>query len=103
MDNLEELYHLLCSTGYLPPRSEEELLDTEAYIANYQIKNVNRHIDANAIINGSCSCKKIDIHQNDDSTDDEQIRMVARNFDHLPEDIKEKIQKQHSSHGDEDK
>ena len=45
MGKIEELYNLLCSDGFLPPRNEEELLETEKRMEGYQFQNDDRHVD----------------------------------------------------------
>lgn len=95
MEKMEELYGLLCGNGYLPPRNEEELLDTEKLMMGYQFKNVNRHVDAHAIINGT-ACSIVRMKYFDDAAMPEvPLSMAARNFEHLPKVIMEKMLKQH--------
>lgn len=94
MESMEELYNLLCSDGFLPPRNEEELLETEKRMEGYQFKNDNRHVDAQVIINGA-SCEVISMKIIDDDIDAETIGMAARNFENLPQSVIDKIKKQH--------
>ena len=45
MVKMEELYNLLCSDGFLPPRNEEELLETEKRMGGYAFENEGKHVD----------------------------------------------------------
>lgn len=56
MKNLtsEEFNLLLCSTGFLPPRNEDEHLFFEEMHESYNVQTKNRHVDIDAIINGNC-------------------------------------------------
>ena len=87
METMEELYNLLCSDGFLPPRNEEELLETEKRMTGYQFENDERHVDAQAIING-VSCEVVCMERYDDGIVAEPHGMAARNFENL-------IKKQH--------
>ena len=94
MDKIEELYNLLCSDGFLPPRNEEELLETEKRMVGYQFQNDDRHVDAQAIIRGA-SCEIVSMKRFDDGMVAEPLGMAARNFENLPPEIIDKIKKQH--------
>lgn len=94
METMEELYNLLCSDGFLPPRNEEELLETEKRMVGYQFENGERHVDAQAIINGA-SCDVVSMKRFDDGIEAEPLGMAARNFDNLPQSVIDKIKKQH--------
>lgn len=96
MKKIEELYNLLCSDGFLPPRNEEELLETEKRMMGYQFKNDDRHIDAHAIING-VSCEVVSMKRYDDGVEAEALGMAARNFEKLPQSVIDKIKKQHQT------
>ena len=99
MIKMEELYNLLCSDGFLPPRNEEELLETEKRIADYQLKNDNKHVDAKAIISG-VSCNIINMKSFDDHFVSHPFGMAARNFENLPQGIINKIKTQHQEKDD---
>lgn len=94
METMEELYNLLCSDGFLPPRNEEELLETEKRMEFYQFENDERHIDAQTIINGA-SCEVVCMKRFDDGIVAEPLGMAARNYENLPQSIIDKIKKQH--------
>lgn len=94
MESMEELYNLLCSDGFLPPRNEEELLETEKRMVGYQFENDERHVDARAIINGA-SCEVVSMKRYDDGIEAEPFGMAARNFENLPQSVIDKIKKQH--------
>jgi hypothetical protein len=94
MDKIEELYNLLCSDGFLPPRNEEELLETEKRMVDYQFKNDGRHVDVHAIINDA-SCEIVNMKRFDEGVEAEPLGMAARNFEKLPQKIIDKIKEQH--------
>lgn len=96
MDNIEELYSLLCSNGYLPPRNEDELLEQERKNADYSFKTAGKHIDSKAIAKGSC-CRIQSYTYFDDEYDiaAEPLGMAARNFDKMPKNVINKIIMQH--------
>ncbi len=94
MEKMEELYNLLCSDGFLPPRNEEELLETEKRMVGYQFENDDRHVDAQAIINDA-SCEIVSMKRYDDGIEAEPFGMAARNFENLPQSVIDKIKKQH--------
>jgi len=93
MKKVEELYNLLCSDGFLPPRNEEELLETEMRMMDYQFKNDDRHVDTHAIISGA-SCNVVSM-KSYDGTEAIPLGMAARNFENLPHGVIDKIKKQH--------
>lgn len=94
MGKIDELYNLLCSDGFLPPRNEEELLETEKRMEGYQFQNDDRHVDVQAIIKGD-SCDIVSMKRYDDGVVAEPLGMAARNFENLPQEIIDKIKKQH--------
>lgn len=94
MEIMEELYNLLCSDGFLPPRNEEELLETERRMEGYQFENDGRHVNAQAIINGA-SCEVVSMKRYDDGIEAEPFGLAARNFENLPQSVIDKIKKQH--------
>lgn len=94
MEKIEELYNHLCSDGFLPPRNEEELLETEKRMVGYQFQNDDRHVDVQAIIKG-VSCEIVSMKRYDDGMVAEPLGMAARNFENLPPEIIDKIKKQH--------
>ena len=94
MEKIEELYNLLCCDGFLPPRNEEELLETERGMVDYHFKNDGRHVDVHAIING-VSCEVVNMKRFDDGVEAKPLGMAARNFEKLPQEVIDKIKKQH--------
>lgn len=94
---------MLCSTGYVPPRNDEELLFFNQMYEGYKPRIVNRHVDVEAIVNGKCNL----VHSSD--TDDyfhltvcaaetingNQYSMAARHYEKLPKKILDKMKKQH--------
>jgi hypothetical protein len=91
---------ILCSTGYLPPRNEEEMTAFEKIYSKVTVKTDFR-VDVDQIVNGGCRVKSI-VHRfesvNASSSD---MLLAARNFEALPKDVIEKIKKQHKSKDDE--
>ena len=95
---------MLCSTGYLPPRNEDELMFFEQMYENYNSRLKDRHVDVESIVNGVCrvvSRYNFDMDNKNkmfsmvaDETDC-SYSMAARNLDNLPKDILEKMKKQH--------
>ena len=51
---IEEFEAMLCSTGYLPPRNEEELLFFEQLYGAQKSRLAGKHVDVESIINGTC-------------------------------------------------
>lgn len=94
MEKIEDLYNLLCCDGFLPPRNEDELLETEKRMVGYQFNNDDKHVDVQAIIKGT-SCDIVSMKRYDDGMVAEPIGMAARNFENLPQEIIDKIKKQH--------
>lgn len=94
MVKIEELYDLLCSDGFLPPRDEKELLETEKRMADYQFKNDKKHVNTQAIINGT-SCEVVSMKRFDEGKMAESLGMAARNFENLPQSVIVKIVSQH--------
>lgn len=104
MKNLtsDEFNLLLCSTGFLPPRNEDEHLFFEEMHESYNVQTKNRHVDIDAIINGTCKLSNPEgqiiksapcVSTSD--TDVSGFSMAARNFDNLPQEVIDKIRKQH--------
>ena len=103
---------MLCSTGYLPPRNEDELMFFEQMYENYNSKLKDKHVDVESIVNGVCrvvSHYNFDMDNNNKTFSmvaeepDSPYSMAARNFDKLPKDILEKMKKQHKpKENDED-
>ena len=101
---INEMDVMLCSTGYLPPRNEDELMFFEQMYENYNSRLKDRHVDVESIVNGGCrvvSRYNFDMDNKNkmfsmvaDETDC-SYSMAARNFDKLPKDILEKMKKQH--------
>lgn len=98
---IEEFEVMLCSTGYLPPRNEDELLFFNEMYGEYESRLSGRHVDIEAIFNGSCrivsdsnstsECSRITYAKSDS-----EYSMAARNFGKLPKDILDKMRSQHN-------
>lgn len=100
----EELEVMLCSTGYLPPRNEEELSFFNEMYKDYKPRIKNRHVDVEMILNGGCHIiTDYRFYKNPHDTESTKVAedikheyfMAARNFDKLPKEILEKMKKQH--------
>ena len=109
--SINEMEIMLCSTGYIPPRNEEELLFFNELYENYDSRIKNRHVDIEAIFNGlncvvsnyiyvdkqsSRDCKMVAEDEN------HEYSMAARNYGRLPKGIIAKMRNQHKSKDDED-
>ena len=108
---------MLCSTGYLPPRNDEELPSCLCHLQSsllrkyegYTPRIANRHVDVDAIINGKCKMvpssvidpeSLVDVHNNE-TEDVVHYSMAARNYSHLPKSILDKMKEQHNATKDE--
>lgn len=91
---------ILCSTGYLPPRNEDEMTAFEKVYSKVVVKTDFR-VDIDQIVNGSCRVKP-NVHRFESGhASSADMRMAARNFEALPKDVVEKIKKQHKGKDDE--
>ena len=108
---LEEFETMLCSTGYLPPRTENELIFFNQMYEGYQSRMADRHVDVDAIVSGACrvvSIREYDIDIDEESYTmiaegfDDSYSMAARNYDKLPKEILDKMRKQHRSKKDDE-
>lgn len=110
--SIEELEVMLCSTGYLPSRDEDELDFFNQMYEGHKTRIENIHVDLDSIVNGTCrivSLRGYEIKDDDYSQSfvaedlDPKYSMVARNFDKLPKDILERMKRQHNpKENDED-
>lgn len=109
---IKEMKVMLCSTGYLPPRNEDELMFFEQTYENYNSRLKDKHVDVVSIVNEVCrvvSRYNFDMDNKNKmfsmvaEETDCSYSMAARNFDKLPKDILEKMKKQHKpKENDED-
>ena len=91
---------MLSSTGYLPPRNEEEMTAFEIIYSKVEVDE-NFHVDVDSIVKGGCQYKPkvVSVASSGRSTQND-LRMAARNFGNLPADVIEKLKKQHKDDGD---
>lgn len=91
---------ILSSSGYLPPRNEEEMTAFEKIYSKIEVDK-DFHVDVDNIVNGSCQHepKVIPLASSGDFSQDD-LSMAARNFGKLPSEVIEKIKKQHKEDGD---
>ena len=100
--NKEQLTFMLCATGYIPPRTEEEQIFFEQMYEDYSPKLKDRHVDVDAIITGHCRFMSVDDLRSNLEGRNESIKlnhaahMAARNLHTLKKEVLEKIQKQHT-------
>lgn len=94
MEQMEEIINLMCCSGFLPPRNEDELLETEKRMDGFQFKNTDRHVNTQAIIDG-ISCEVVGIKKFNEGFAVDPFGMAARNFETLPKSIIEKIKSKH--------
>ena len=101
--NLEEWFR---STGFLFPTNELELARFNKLYADYDFKLKNASIDAKSIIEGNiCSCetKLFCISKVDEVKDGiEELKMVARKGQEIPQHILDKMTKKHRKNNDEE-
>ena len=85
---------ILSSSGYLPPRNEEEMTAFEKIYSKIEVDK-DFHVDVDNIVNGSCQYepKVIPLASSGDFSQDD-LSMAARNFGKLPSEVIEKIKKQ---------
>lgn len=94
---------MLCSTGYLPPRNDEELMFFNQMYEGYKPRIANRHVDVDAIINGKCNLVPSSVTDDyiplivcaAETVNDNQYSMAARNYEKLPKKILDKMKNQH--------
>lgn len=91
---------ILCSTGYLPPRNEEEMTAFEKIYSKVTVKTDFR-VDVDQIVNGGCRVKPIAHRFESGNASSADMRLAARNFEALSKDVIEKIKKQHKGINDE--
>ncbi len=103
--NNDNLYEWLCSTGFLLPRNEVELVRFEQLFPDDEVKVNENAVDPIAIVKGDY--KRRSLSQNgigkDISDDIEQLRMAARKQQGLPDHILDKIKKNQKANGKSDK
>lgn len=101
---------MLCSTGYVPPRNDEELLFFNQMYEGYKPRIANWHVDVDAIIHGKCILVPSSNTDNyiplavcaAETVNDNQYSMAARNYEKLPKKILDKMKKQHEPKDEED-
>lgn len=110
--SIEELNIMLCSTGYLPPRTEDELLFFNEMYEDYKPHIADRHVDIESILNGTCrviSTSYCEIEMSDREHNmvaenkSNDYSMAARNFNKLPKALLDKMRKQHTAKNEDEK
>jgi len=100
-NNLEEWFR---STGFLFPTNELELARFNKLYADYDFKLKEVSIDAKSIIEGNiCSCetKVFSINIVDEVKNEiEELKMVARKGQDIPQHILDKMTKKHRKNKD---
>lgn len=92
----------LHSTGYLPPRNEEEMITFEKIFSKVRVRE-DFHVDVDSIVNGNCYCHHTEQDSKSDingGISDADLRMAARNFEKMPADLIAKIKNQHKKNVD---
>lgn len=101
---IEEFEAMLCSTGYLPPRNEEELLFFEQLYGAQKSRLAGKHVDVESIINGTCRLVSGPVGNSEDMDSsfmekedifDRNYSLAARNYKKLPNEVLEKMKEQH--------
>jgi hypothetical protein len=108
---VEEFEAMLCSTGYLPPRNEDELDFFNQLYEGYMSRIEDRHVDIDTIVNGKCRVISMSSISYEEQTNlcskvsddaDGRYSMAARNYMNLPNNILEKMKKQHKPQDDDE-
>lgn len=91
---------ILSSSGYLPPRNEEEMTAFEKIYSKIEVDD-GFHVDVDSIVKGGCQYEpKVISLANTGDFSQEDLRMAARNYGKLPAEVIEKIKTQHKDDGD---
>ena len=108
---IKEFETMLCATGYIPPRVEDELVFFQQMYQDYKCHIADRHVDVDSIINGLCPIVESSKNSNAQvcrmdyntpkPTGNNRYSMAARNYEKLPRDIIEKMKGQHETSKDE--
>ena len=86
---------ILSTSGYLPPRNEEEMIAFERLYSKVSIDE-DFHVDVESIINGGCQFSpKDDLLPRQTILSRKDLRLAARNFECIPNEVIDKIKKQH--------
>ena len=88
----------LSTTGYLPPRNEDEMVAFEKVYSSVTMKK-GFPIDVSRIVNGVCPINP-SIRMEARPISDSDIRIAARNFEAMPKDVIDKIKNQHKDEDD---
>lgn len=89
---------ILSTTGYLPPRNEEEMIAFEKVYSSVTV-NEDSLIDVSRIVNEVCPIRPT-IHIGGSPISASDIRMAARNYEAMPRDVIDKIKNQHKGEDD---
>lgn len=95
VNNIDEW---LSSTGFLFPQNELQLVRFNELYADYDFKLKDASIDVKAIITGNLCALKTTlriIENNEINKEIEELRMVARKGQVLPDNIIEKMRQKH--------
>lgn len=98
----ESIMDMIFSTsGYLPPRNEEEMMAFEHVYSKVKIDK-DFHVDVDSIVNGRCHYKPINHPSigNSRSFQYNYRSAAARNFEGMSNDIIEKLREQHKDDND---
>ncbi len=90
---------VLCTTGYLPPRNEEEMMAFEKLYSQKAVKK-DFHVDVDSIVNGGCRVRPLEGLMGSGTFSSSDMLMAARNYENLPKEIIDKIKKQHKKEDD---
>lgn len=90
---------ILHSTGYLPPRNEDEMIAFEK-IYSKVVVDKHFHINVDSIVNGGCQTSVALKPIGRDRVADDDLRMAARNFEDMPTELVEKLRNQHKKDAD---
>lgn len=91
--------HILSTTGYLPPRNEEEMITFEKVYSSVTV-NEGFHLDVRRIVDGECPINNPIHYGGSGIISSSDIRMAARNYEAMPKCVIDKIKSQHKSEDD---
>jgi len=86
---------ILCNSGYLPPRNEEEMIAFESVYSKVKIKK-GFHLNVDKIVEGSCPIRVVAHTYAEEAYGSSNKRIAVRNCRSLAQYIMtEKIKTQH--------
>jgi len=105
---LENFDDCLMYTGYLLPENDRQLDNFNKLYEDYNFELNNVKINVEAIVNGNLSCcikktRVLDIREEDADVEIQNLRMIARKGEEIPQDIIDKMKKKHRPKDNDEK